>query len=435
MNIGILVPKGHLQKDIPVIKKKFPDISIQILIYSSVSRIPGIISETQQELDSLLFLGKTTMNYVASKISPSVPWDVIPRTSNTLFMSLLKARLAGNDICKLITDIHEDEKQILRDVYLELGINLSDVSITCAPPFSFDETFVKQMKGFYYENHRLNPSATCLTIYSDVYRALHNTGFPVQYYYCGLTDIYNSIDKAHTNFLLQISRESQLVIIHIIINESSEYSPLMADEYQSILETLHVTKYIYTFAQKIRGAVSSISEHEFLIFSTRAILKNQTDEYHHFSLIDDLTANTASTISMGIGFGRTAQEAKAHAKLGVKQAQKSNGNQIFLVYDKKTIRSFTAAPNDTAVHIPDRFLTLSSKTGISSFTLGEIHKVITEYGKSEFTAAELAKLLHISMRSMNRTILKLMDTGCCFEIGKKFQHNGGRPSRILRFKL
>lgn len=291
------------------------------------------------------------------------------------------------------------------------------------------------MKEFYYTCHQLDKDTTCITIYSDVYRQLKAEHFPIHYQICSLSDIYRGIEKAHSNFLLQISRESQLVIMYIVIDEANEYSPLASDEYQMTLEMLQVSKYIYIFAKKIQGAVLPITEREFLIFSTRTIIETQTDKFHHFSLSDEAKYSSPYCQYDQHRYRFSALEAKTHAKIGVKKAKKSGGNQIFLVYDKDTIRRSVAKKPTIPLSISDRFLSISSKTGISAFTLGRIHKIINEQGKTEFTASEIADLLNVSMRSINRTVLKLIDTGYCFEIGRKFQHKCGRPSRILRFKL
>ena len=106
------------------------------------------------------------------------------------------------------------------------------------------------MKEFYYTCHQLDKDTTCITIYSDVYRQLKTEHVPIHYQICSLSDIYRGIEKAHSNFLLQISRESQLVIMYIVIDEANEYSPLASDEYQMTLEMLQVSKYIYIFAKK-----------------------------------------------------------------------------------------------------------------------------------------------------------------------------------------
>ncbi len=139
---------------------------------------------------------------------------------------------------------------MLHDSYQEANIDLSAVSVTYAPPFTFDETFVQHMKEFYYTCHQLDKDTTCVTIYSDVYRQLKAEHVPIHYQICSLSDIYRGIEKAHSNFLLQISRESQLVIMYIVIDEANEYSPLASDEYQMTLEMLQVSKYISQFRCK-----------------------------------------------------------------------------------------------------------------------------------------------------------------------------------------
>lgn len=435
MKLGIVLPEGQLQQEMSLIKQKFPDIVIEIFLYSSVFHLPELLRGKQKYLDALLFFGQTTLEYTASKITPTIPWEVVPRTSTTLLMVLLKALLRGDNIYNLITDIHPEERKLLRSAYKEAGIDLSKVSVTYAPPYPFDELFVGKLIDFYDTCQRSKKDSTCFTIYSDVYRRLKEHSFPILYHFPSLPDIYCAIEKIHAKFLLQISRESQLIIINIVINDASEYSPLLSDEYQQTLERLNVAKYIHLFAKKVQGAVLSTTERDFLIFSTRTIVENQTDKFQHFSLLDDICTHTASTLSIGLGFGRTAMEAKKHARIGVKKAQNLEGNQIFLVYDKDTIRHATGSAPKQDINISDRFLSISAKTGVSAFTLGNIHKLINEHGKSEFTSVELSELMNISMRSVNRMIVKLMDAGYCFEVGQKFQHKGGRPSRILRFTI
>lgn len=433
MRLGLLLPTETIEDEMTTVKEKFSYISIEVISYSSVYDIPHLLQGKQKQLDYLLFFGKTTMEYVRSKITPTIPWDIIPRTNATLLMGLLKASLEGHNIYKIATDLNLSERKLLHDSFLEANINLSDVSVVYAPPLEFNETFIPQMKEFFYNCHHLDKDTTCITIYSDVYKQLKAENFPIHYQISCLSDIYMGIEKAHSNFLLQISRESQLVMMYIVIDETNEYSPM--DEYQITLEKLNVSKYIHLFAKKIEGAVLPMTEQEFLVVSTRTIIENKTDKFHRISLIDDIRQHTASTISMGIGFGRTALEAKGHAKIGVKKAKAVGGNQIYLVYDKETIRCASPEQVEPPLRISDRFLSISSKTGISAFTLAQIHKLINEHGKSEFTASEMADLLNVSMRSMNRTILKLIDLGYCFEIGRKFQQKGGRPSRILKFKI
>ena len=233
---------------------------------------------------------------------------------------------------------------------------------------------------------------------------------------------------------MQSSRESQIVIIHIAIDEPNNYSPIADDEYQIAIENLNVAKLIYAFAKKIQGALFPIKNTEFLLFSTRTIIEHETNKFKEFSLMDAVKKNTAKTISVGIGLGTTVFKSKKNSYAGLKKAQANGGNQIFVVYDENTIRGpFPSKKVHPTPIMNDRFSSLSSETGISSFTLSQIHKLLTEKGSHECTVNELSDYLHISTRAVNRIILKLIDTHHCYEIGKKYHRKAGRPSRILQF--
>lgn len=111
MRLGLLVPEGTLTKELPIILQKYSYISIEVIFYSSVFHVPSLLQGKQKHLDCLLFFGKTTMEYTASKITPTIPWEVIPRTKATLLMVLLKASLMGDNIYKLATDLHINKKK------------------------------------------------------------------------------------------------------------------------------------------------------------------------------------------------------------------------------------------------------------------------------------------------------------------------------------
>ena len=157
MRLGILVPINSLKHEMDMVQRRYTDISIQCITYSSVFEIPDLLRGKQKELDYLLFFGKTTHAYVARKITPTIPWDVIPRTNATLFLILFKALLNGSNVYSLATDLHPAEKKMLYDSYQEVGVALSKVTVAYAPSFTFDELFVSKMKAFYYRCRPTDP--------------------------------------------------------------------------------------------------------------------------------------------------------------------------------------------------------------------------------------------------------------------------------------
>jgi len=434
MKLGFAIPKQISNKISPHVTQKFPDITIIFITYSSIFEIPSLLSGKQSGLDMILFLGNTAMKYTASQISPTIPWESIPHTNAALLQRLLQLTLSGHDIHHITTDLQD--KDLLYDTYREIGMDISDIEINITPPYTFNENFIVQTARCHEEQFRFKKEASCITIFFEVYRRLHESGVPAVYMTPTLPDIYNAIFKAQTSFLLKISRESQLVIVDIVIDERSSYSPLLADEYQLMFENMNVTKQIYDFAKKIQATVIPVTETEILLFSTRTIMETQTNKFHSFSIMEDIRKNTASTVSIGIGLGKTAMEAKFHARLGVRRAVKGGGNQLFLIYDAETIRGpIGKAENVPGYNISDSFLSISQRTGVSAYTLSQLHSIIVKEGKNEFTTAEIADLLNITTRTADRIIIKLMEFGYCFEVGKKFQRKNGRPSRILQLKI
>ena len=435
MRRALLVPEKMLSTEITLLKEKFPELLLDFIFYSSVFKIPNIFSGQQKEYDAVLFFGKTTLNYVASKLTPTIPWYVIPRDTASLLQLLFKISLTGYNLYRLVTDMPENELTIIKDAYSESNIPLQKLTLIQPPTFIFDEVFYNHLTDFYINDYKHNTNSTYITIYSDVYKKLQNRGIPILFASSSLTDISNSIEKAHTNFLLHASRESQIIIIHAAIDELNTFSPIIEDEYQMAMENLNIAKYIYSFARKIQGAVFAIRETEYLIFSTRSIVEHQTNKFNDFTLAHDVKKHTARTLSIGLGFGKTATEAKNHAYIGLKRSQESGGNQIFLVYDKNTIRGPLNTPPKLDPIIYDHFQEISSRVGISPFTLSQIHKLLTERGIQECTVAQLSDYLQISKRAVNRIVLKLLDNNYCIEIGRQYHHKAGRPSRILKFKI
>ncbi|WP_243161261.1 hypothetical protein [Clostridioides difficile] len=62
------------------------------------------------------------------------------------------------------------------------------------------------------------------------------------------------------------------------------------------------------------------------------------------------------------------------------------------------------------------------------------NKIINS-GKTKFTSKELATICGISIRTMDRIILRLCDSGYCEVVSEQLMSKYGRHSRILRFKL
>ncbi|HZW49899.1 MAG TPA: hypothetical protein VFF80_07215 [Bacillota bacterium] len=85
-----------------------------------------------------------------------------------------------------------------------------------------------------------------------------------------------------------------------------------------------------------------------------------------FTLLDNVKENANSTVSIGIGYGNTALEAKVNALSGTEKAEKSGGDNAFLLCSNDKIIGPVYGIRGKKISdkkIDDKFLKLSKKVG------------------------------------------------------------------------
>lgn len=434
MKLGFIVPQTHVRL-LTKLVGQFSQIEITPIIYDAIFDIPFCIEGRQQEFDQLLFLGETAKLYTQAKVTPSIPWEFVEHSHAGCLNYLFQLTLQGHNIYHLVTDIQDH--QLVFDIYEELGIPLDQTHIVFAPVYDFNEAYIEETLQFFKNQYRFNKDIACLTKFAKVYEPLKKLGYPVACVVPTLLDIYNSLQKVYTTYLFTVSRESQFVIIYVGIDDfKNDRLPYTErNEYQGMLENVNVIKHIYDLSVEIESPVFHVTEQLFMFFTSRDIIERRTRGLEDFSMFETIRENTASTISVSIGFGRTAIEAQYHARIGLNRARHGGGNRIYLVYDLHHIYTPIDRQPEPHPNISNEFLEISQRTGIGALTISHLHSFILQAGKNEFTTAEIADFLKITPRSAARMINKLLEKGYCFEVGKKYQRKTGRPSRILQFKL
>jgi len=279
----------------------------------------------------------------------------------------------------------------------------------------------------------------CITALQAVYDELRLYSIPCLLLEPTANVIRETLYKLQLKYLVKVSQQSQLVAICVQIDTLNELSLLADDEYQAALNRTKVSEQVYLFAQRIQAAVIETSEKKYLLFTTAHLLENETNNVKSIDLLYAVQINTSSTVSVGIGYGKTANEAKIGANRGMLHASKKGGNLAFIVYDgKKTIGPLTniASSKEKADHVIDeKFLRISEKVGVSINTVFKLFCIIEQYGKNEFTIKELSPLFGVTTRTMNRIVEKFEAKGYCKLIGKRIIGNAGRPSRIILLSL
>jgi len=229
--------------------------------------------------------------------------------------------------------------------------------------------------------------------------------------------------------------DRQIVVIAIEMDMPDAYSLINENEYQLMLNKMKVAEEIYLFAQKIQAAVVEIGFRGYLLFGTKKILELETNNINELKILASVSSNTANTISIGVGYGITAREAKYNANQGMIKAKNEGGNKGYLVFYNKVIGPIVSDKErgDANTNLIDAsYLTIAEKAGISVNTVYKLHCMIEQNKKYNYTSIELADELGISVRSVNRIVSKLEVNGFVRQVGKKVVSGAGRPSRIIK---
>ncbi|GAA0179961.1 hypothetical protein SH2C18_27420 [Clostridium sediminicola] len=438
LKLGLLGHARRIKLISNIINSYFKEIEIVTIEFNAVfqtKEIVQIIKNRKEHLDGILFTGKIPYDIINNEMVPTIPWDYLHNDHSQLLRTLLKASLVHKyDISKISIDSYEKEK--IFKVFNEIGITDSELDIYPWEQNINDIEFVKNLELFHTKNYYNNKVSCCITGVSSIYENLLKKNIPC----LSLDPTFDTVVQVINTFQLKqealINKKSQLVILSIEIDLPNEYSLINENEYQMMLEKVKVSKQIYLFAQKIQSTVIEVGARGYLLFCTKSILESETKNIENFDLLSNVSMNTSSTISIGIGYGITAREAKYSANLGMKKAQRKGGNQAFVVYGGKEVIEPVHPPvnksNQQQSYIDDIFHNIAFKTGLSINTIFKLHCIASENSTDNFTSNELAKHFKVTSRSMNRILDKLEKHGYMEIIGKKMISSAGRPSRIIR---
>lgn len=443
LKIALVAPIEIMDKA-EEISKEFDDIKLIKLIYNDYKDSLNLIKNIPDNYDAILFGGLSAYSYCQQYLEKTCIWDYFPRHVMSFCNALLSASLLGYDITNVSCDTYS--YSLVKEAYTDLSFDFDNIKLSLIEdkPLRLDDEEAKikynQEVFEFHKNSFLKDNRTCIiTALHTVSKMLKKNGIYCFTAYPSRAVIRETLSKLYLKHQAIQNQKSKIVILSIEIDLPSEYSVISKDEYSYIHEKMELLEMIYKFAQDIKAAVVEASYNTFLLFSTKNVLELETDNFKNISLLNEISKNSLHTVSIGIGYGSTAQDAKYNANLGVIKSKQYNKNSAYIVYENNKIEGPIMANNknhETNNNLIDKKLALISETsGVSINTVFTIYNIISKYKKTHFTSKELSEACNLSTRNINRIINKLEISGYCSIVGKKIVNNTGRPSRIIKFNF
>jgi len=437
MNIGIVGHEDNINRIQEVLNSKFPHIVGHPIVMHNMNQVETTvkyIKEHVSDFEGIIFTGKFPYDILNHHMHSKLPWVYLENDESQLQRILLEASLKHKMNVKNITIDSYDIKTVNK-IYKGFGFEPEDFTLYTTNINFLSSHLIKSLYDFHKKQHILSET-TAITGISTVYQMLQKDAIPSMLLTPNKASISSIIYRLLEKIKTQTMSINQLVVISIENDLGFDYDLDLENEYGIMLMKTKITEEVYKFAQSIQAAVVE-NEKSYMLFTTRKILEFETENLREIPLLNRVKNRTNHTISIGIGFGMTAREAKSNAILGKNKSLKLGGNQCHIVYSKSKIENIEAMIEEVKhPQLSDfNFKTISEACGISVNNIYQLKSIMDIHKKDTFTSQELSKEFGNSLRSMNRMIEKLELAGYAQVVGKRIIGKAGRPSRVLKLLI
>lgn len=443
MKIALIAP-SIISNKVKEIAQEFDDIELLDLQYNDYKDSVDIIKNCKENYDAIVFGGKSAYSYSQHYLEENCIWDYFPRHVLSFSSALLNASFLGYDLTCISCDTFSES--LIREAYAELPFNYNKVSVSLIPDEQLtiqdeirQEKYNQDVLNFHKKNYEKNKKTCIISALHTVQKKLNEQGITCFTAYPTRSVIRDTLSKLYLKYQAKQNQKSKIIVLSIEIDLPSEYYIISAEEYNYAHKKMPVVEMIYKFAQDIKAAVVEASYNTFLLFSTKSMLETKTDNFEKISLLDEIDKNSLHVLSIGIGYGSTAQDAKYNANLGMIKAKQHSKNTAYVIYEDKKIKgpitpTYTNKKPENSL-IDKKLYLISDTSGVNINTVFKLYNIVNKYQKNHFTSKELADECNLSTRSINEIINKLEPYGYCQIVGKKYTSNTGRPSRIVQFNF
>ncbi|RLQ94855.1 GGDEF domain-containing protein [Falsibacillus albus] len=425
IQIGIIGPE-YLYEKINHSLKMFPNFQPTYRLSNHLFDAPLFTKELSEKVDVLLYSGWSPYSLSKKEIPPHIPAHFIPLKGSGFYRTLYGLKKIQPDIKGISIDIlpAQDVKRALRELDEDISVSYYEGSN--------DLEKIQDMIDFHKKSFALqtNAAITGLKVVADELTKLE---IPNQWVVPTEEDIIVTLERALLSTEKRRNRESQIVFGLIQFDGYYELVHQMASEHLIQRQNLRLNRLILDYVEQLEGHLTSLSGNEFMFITTRGVFERVTQGYKWIPLIAEAKKQLKLNISMGVGFGLSANEAGTHARHALMQAMDFGGECCFIVKEDRSVFGPVeqSAPMIYPLHITDEsLLKKAEQAGMSATYQQKLLSLIRRKRDSQFTAHELAETLGITARSAHRIILKWLDANLISIIGMEKISTRGRPRQV-----
>jgi hypothetical protein len=369
-------------------------------------------------IDACLFASQVPYEYARRAGSLRGPGTYVPLSGSALYAALLRAsRELGHDLSRVSVDVLS--RADVEDAFGELGVPTDGVHVR------EEVANAATLAAFHERLFRRNETTVAFTCLPSVAQRLAAADVPVR----ALRPTSSAIRSAlRTATLLAAARrleEAQLAVALVEVPTLRDTSRRSSPRHAREELRLTVHRFLVQEAQRMHAAVSPVSDHCFLVTATRGSLAAATDGFRVPPFSERARTELGIAVEVGIGMGRTAQDAEAHAQAALSRSQVAAGTRGFAL-DREGM-ALVPSPRHPAAPATDP----ARPRGLE--TLSRLADKLAGSDSALVVDAETAgRVLGVTARTARRLLHGLVEEGLAWPLPPSRAPQPGRPRQFYR---
>ncbi|HXA60081.1 MAG TPA: transcriptional regulator [Streptosporangiaceae bacterium] len=379
-------------------------------------------------VDVCLFASPVPYDFARKAGVLSMPATFVPLNGAALQGALLRAALDSRfDPARVSIDVLSRSE--VEEAYSEISLSTEHVHLReeAAGPGT--------LAAFHERLWRRGATSVALTCVHATAERMEQAGVPTIRIRPTGASIRSALQTAALLGAHHRLEESQLVVVVVDVPTLRETPRRVTPRYWRDELKLALHRVLLQEAHRMSASVWPLDDHSYLVTATRGSVASVTDGFRTPPFIERVRDELGLAVEVGIGMGRTAQEAEQHARAALARSQTSQRAQGFAL--DRDGRALVPAPRQPPRNqLPQTkpkgleiLARLSDKLGDTltddQGRRGEAQPLIVD-------AENAGKLLGVTPRTARRLLRTLVEEGLAWPLPPNRTPQPGRPRQLYR---
>ncbi|WP_300343630.1 hypothetical protein [Fusobacterium sp.] len=426
MRIAIVGAGDSVEKIYNILSKKYKKIEFILKKEDKIENTLKIIKEIESEVEGIYLTGIGVYYSLLNNKELEINKPVVYTKRGSIgliksFWELQKDSLIGDNI-RLGWDIVEEH--IFNEVVKEFDIELKGSYYQKYEPNKTENEYLEN----YLEKYKSKEINCIFTAFGYIYNKLKEKKIPVYRLQATNIEIENDF-VALLNKIILNEKNSGLGVQIIKINSNKT-----GFDKNNLELKMEIEKGLLEYSKKVEGNIQISDEKEYMIISNIDILQGDESLKEILALKSRFEGQNEE-LAVGIGEGKTIFQAERNARVALKLSLTKEGKIFYS--NGKVVKGplLNSKELEYKRDSDERIKTMAEEIEISPIYLEKIKSMIKKKKKNSFTSVEIAEVLNITTRSVNRIIKKILEKDYAEIVQVESSITAGRPRRVIKFKF